>query len=357
MTESFPSPAAEGGDPALRSNFPLRSVHSPRPDASARAAYREGKPFPEPGQGRASRYTAGRERGGAVRDRPAGIFGKGTPAPQRPTAARERAFPDSPGAAPPSPRRAAGRYSGVGNWGRARTGRDTRGRESPRHGRDGHHASRQWGPPVPHASPPLHQGPTALPQFRTALPQCERALPQLATVRGCFRSAAGCLRGAPGHSRTPRPLRATARGDSRMPRGLFTAALPLVATTRGLPPAPRARFAAALPQRTGRRPVPALRPELRAGRRAQPPVQGQGAGQPARRPGAGLPQGRAEGQREGCAVRVPAPQHGRAAERQAASPRPPPNNELGDTVVQNDKQFLASFPYLAPPQDGVTVAY
>lgn len=31
-----------------------------------------------------------------------------------------------------------------------------------------------------------------------------------------------------------------------------------------------------------------------------------------------------------------------------------PNNELGDTVVKNDKPFLASFPYLAPPpQDGV----
>lgn len=34
-----------------------------------------------------------------------------------------------------------------------------------------------------------------------------------------------------------------------------------------------------------------------------------------------------------------------------------PNNQLGDTVVKNDKPFLASFPYLAPPTDGVTVAY
>ncbi|HEV8583172.1 MAG TPA: DUF4331 domain-containing protein [Thermoanaerobaculia bacterium] len=34
-----------------------------------------------------------------------------------------------------------------------------------------------------------------------------------------------------------------------------------------------------------------------------------------------------------------------------------PNNELGDTVVKNDEPFLASFPYLAPPHDGVNVAY
>jgi Domain of unknown function (DUF4331) len=34
-----------------------------------------------------------------------------------------------------------------------------------------------------------------------------------------------------------------------------------------------------------------------------------------------------------------------------------PNNELGDTVVKNDNPFLASFPYLAPPQDGVNVSY
>ena len=34
-----------------------------------------------------------------------------------------------------------------------------------------------------------------------------------------------------------------------------------------------------------------------------------------------------------------------------------PNNELGDTVVKNDKPFLASFPYVAPPQDGVSVNY
>ena len=34
-----------------------------------------------------------------------------------------------------------------------------------------------------------------------------------------------------------------------------------------------------------------------------------------------------------------------------------PNNELGDTVVKNDKPFLPSFPYLAPPQDGVNVTY
>ncbi len=34
-----------------------------------------------------------------------------------------------------------------------------------------------------------------------------------------------------------------------------------------------------------------------------------------------------------------------------------PNNQLGDTVVKNDKPFLANFPYLAPPTDGVTVAY
>jgi len=34
-----------------------------------------------------------------------------------------------------------------------------------------------------------------------------------------------------------------------------------------------------------------------------------------------------------------------------------PNNQLGDTVVKNDKPFLASFPYVAPPTDGVNVAY
>ena len=34
-----------------------------------------------------------------------------------------------------------------------------------------------------------------------------------------------------------------------------------------------------------------------------------------------------------------------------------PNNQLGDTVVKNDKPFLTSFPYLAPPQDGVNVSY
>ncbi len=32
-----------------------------------------------------------------------------------------------------------------------------------------------------------------------------------------------------------------------------------------------------------------------------------------------------------------------------------PNNELGDTVVKNDKPFLTSFPYLAPPFDGVNI--
>lgn len=31
-----------------------------------------------------------------------------------------------------------------------------------------------------------------------------------------------------------------------------------------------------------------------------------------------------------------------------------PNNELGDTVIQNDEAFLATFPYVAPPHDGVT---
>jgi len=34
-----------------------------------------------------------------------------------------------------------------------------------------------------------------------------------------------------------------------------------------------------------------------------------------------------------------------------------PNNQLGDTVVKNDKAFLASFPYVAPPTDGVNAAY
>lgn len=31
-----------------------------------------------------------------------------------------------------------------------------------------------------------------------------------------------------------------------------------------------------------------------------------------------------------------------------------PNNQLGDTVTANDKPFLTSFPYVAPPHDGVT---
>jgi Domain of unknown function (DUF4331) len=31
-----------------------------------------------------------------------------------------------------------------------------------------------------------------------------------------------------------------------------------------------------------------------------------------------------------------------------------PNNQLSDTMVANDKRFLGSFPYLAPPTDGVS---
>lgn len=31
-----------------------------------------------------------------------------------------------------------------------------------------------------------------------------------------------------------------------------------------------------------------------------------------------------------------------------------PNNELGDTVISNDEPFLTTFPYVAPPHDGVT---
>jgi len=31
-----------------------------------------------------------------------------------------------------------------------------------------------------------------------------------------------------------------------------------------------------------------------------------------------------------------------------------PNNVLGDTVTENDLPFLSTFPYVAPPHDGVT---